>query len=192
MPAFLFLEKTQDYTPLLHTQKLLNKPPSSIHQAFFKLLLLFCISVGLFIVAVSLKAGAQLPLALSAFPEPSPLIFKFQVLSPTDYELLKLDLVFKAKCKDLSPLCSFPMPGVPGVRASLSLLSLPSVTSFPPVDSLRVLCGSCPPFSTLPTLFCAAFSLHLATESLFFQCPGRFWVVYIDMHPLPGFICGVS
>ena len=99
--------------PPAHTLRLVNIFSHKL-QAFFKLLLLCCISVGLFVV-LSLNGKDSTLLAL---PEPTPLILTVQILSPPN---CWDPLVFKAKCYGDSPSsCRSPVPGMLGLGTCFS------------------------------------------------------------------------
>ena len=79
--SFSVLGRSFPKIPAPPTQvvRLLNKFLFHKPLAFFKLLLLCCISAGLFVVLSlqgPLRARAQFSIALLSFPEPSLLIFK--------------------------------------------------------------------------------------------------------------------
>lgn len=111
--------------------------------------------------------------ALSALPEPRPLMFKFQVLSPTGGPL-----VFKPRCygDSFSP-CGSPVPGVACAGASVSSLS---VTMGPSLSrTASWVCFAPNHVSALLTLLLAS-SLHLLVESLSCHSLGCF-LIYADV-----------
>lgn len=156
-----------------YTLRLVNKSPSHIPQVFFKLLLL-CLSRENGYCAVSLTVATQFPVNFYFSQRQAGWFLKFQVFSPTDCKKLwcYVTLVFKAECYGyISSYCIYPMLGVTCVGSD----PLPSPCLRPPFSFQTVPWDSSSPnYISALTYLSNVASLHLAVDSLSYQCFGHF------------------